>query len=108
MKKRTQASILREQLSKEGVIISPLVYDAISAKVAKAAGFQVLGTSGFSMHAAMLGTPDNGQLAFNEMVEALGKIVDAVELPIIADAEAGYGNAINTIRTIRCFEKAGK
>ena len=107
MKKRTQASILREQLSKEGVIISPLVYDAISAKVAKAAGFQVLGTSGFSMHAAMLGTPDNGQLAFNEMVEALGKIVDAVELPIIAEAEAGYGNAINTIRTIRCFEKAG-
>ena len=47
MKKRTQASILREQLSKEGVIISPLVYDAISAKVAKAAGFQVLGTFRF-------------------------------------------------------------
>lgn len=59
------------------------------------------------MHAAMLGVPDNGQLAFNEMVEALGKIVDAVDAPIIADAEAGYGNAINTIRTVNCFEKSG-
>lgn len=59
------------------------------------------------MHASILGKPDNGQLSFNEMVDSLSKIADSVDLPIIADAEAGYGNAINTIRTVKAFEKAG-
>ena len=98
---------LRELLKSEEYIITPLIYDSISAKIAESVGFKSIGTSGFCMHASILGKPDNGQLAFNEMVESLSKIADSVNIPIIADAEAGYGNAINTIRTIKSFEKAG-
>ncbi len=59
------------------------------------------------MHGAQLGCPDNGLLAFNEMADALGKIADAIDIPLIADAEGGYGNAINTFRTVQIFEKNG-
>ncbi|NMW85738.1 isocitrate lyase/PEP mutase family protein [Peptoniphilus sp. AGMB00490] len=105
--KKTKARMLRDLLESNETIIAPCAYDALSAKIIAEAGFKLVATSGFDMHAAMLGTPDNGQLAFNEMIEALGKMVDAVDVPILADAEAGYGNAINTIRTVRTFEKAG-
>lgn len=103
----TKAGKLRELLNRDGVITAPCAYDALTAKMIEAAGFELAGTTGYGMHGAMLGTPDNGMLAFNEMVEACGKMADAVEIPIMADAEGGYGNAINVIRTVREFEKAG-
>ena len=98
---------LRELINGEGAVIAPCAYDAISARCIQSVGFDLIATTGFGMHGAMLGTPDNGLLAFNEMVEACGKMADAVDIPIMADAEGGYGNAINTYRTIRSFEKAG-
>ena len=98
---------LRELINGEGAVIAPCAYDAISARCIQSVGFDLIATTGFGMHGAMLGTPDNGLLAFNEMVEACGKMADAVGIPIMADAEGGYGNAINTYRTIRSFEKAG-
>ena len=98
---------LRQLISGEGSIIAPCIYDAISARAVEATGFEAAGTTGFGMHGSMLGMPDNGVLAFNEMVNALGKMADSVNIPIMADAEGGYGNAINTIRTIREFEKVG-
>lgn len=98
---------VRELLARDGVTIAPCAYDALSAKMIETAGFELAGTTGYGMHGAMLGTPDNGMLAFNEMADALGKMADAVSIPIMADAEGGYGNAINTIRTVRTFEKAG-
>jgi len=98
---------LREIITRPGFSIAPCAYDALSVKAIELAGFEVAGTTGYGMHGAMLGTPDNGLLAFNEMVNALGKMADAVSIPIMADAEGGYGNAINTIRTIHEFEKAG-
>jgi len=97
----------RELLLKQGVILAPCAYDALSAKLIEYAGFDLIGTTGYGMHAAMLGVPDNGMLAFNEMGDALSKMCDAVSIPIMADAEGGYGNAINTIRTVKVFEKAG-
>ncbi len=103
----TKAGKLRELLARDEVIIAPGAYDALSAKMIEAAGFELIGTTGYGMHGAMLGTPDNGLLAFNEMADALSKMVDAVSVPVMADAEGGYGNAINTIRTVRTFEKAG-
>lgn len=107
MKKKSKPAMLRKLLAEVDTIIAPCAFDALSAKIIASAGFQLVATSGFDMHAAMLGTPDNGQLGFNEMAEALGKMADAVNVPILADAEAGYGNAINVIRTIRTFEKMG-
>ena len=98
---------LRKLLSEESTLIAPCAFDALSAKAIETTGFQVAGTTGQGLHGTILGAPDNGLLAFNEMVEACGKIADAVQIPILADAEGGYGNAINVIRTVHEFEKAG-
>jgi len=103
----SKAKILRELLATEETILAPCAFDALSARMIEKAGFKIAGTSGSGMHGVMLGRPDAGLLAFNEMAESLGKMCDAVSIPIIADAEGGYGNAINTIRTVKTFEKAG-
>ncbi len=98
---------LRELLNSEETIVAPGAYDALTAKAIEYVGFPLVSTTGYGMHGAMLGSPDNGLLAFNEMVASCGNIVEAVQIPVMADAESGYGNAINTIRTVREFEKAG-
>ena len=97
----------RELLAGDEPLIAPCAYDALSARMIEAAGFKLAGTTGYGMHGTILGVPDNGMLAFNEMVDACGKMADAVDIPILADAEGGYGNAINVIRSVRDFEKAG-
>ena len=104
MKKTAQ---LRKLLAGGETLIAPCAFDALSAKAIEHSGFQVAGTTGFGIHGTMLGVPDNGLVAFNEMAAACGKMADAVSIPILADAEGGYGNAINTMRTVREFEKAG-
>jgi 2-methylisocitrate lyase-like PEP mutase family enzyme len=98
---------LRELIRGDGAVMAPCCFDALSAKIIEHVGFKLAGTTGAGMHGVMLGMPDNGLMCFNEALEALGKICDAVSIPIIADAEGGYGNAINTIRTVRSYEKAG-
>jgi len=103
----TKTRKLRELINGTQTIISPCAYDALSARLIQQAGFQMMGTTGYGMHGTMLGTPDNGLLAFNEMVDMCSKIAAAVELPVLADAEGGYGNAINTYRTVKEFERAG-
>ena len=107
MKNISKPYMLKKLLLKKESIISPCAYDVLSAKIIESAGFELVSTTGFGMHGAMLGVPDNGQLAFNEMAEALSKMADALTIPIMADAEGGYGNAINVIRTVRTFEKVG-
>ena len=99
--------LFRELLDGKEGIIAPCAYDALSARMIEASGFKLAGTTGYGMHGSILGCPDNGMLAFNEMVEACGKMADAVNIPLLADAEGGYGNAINVIRSVRDFEKAG-
>ena len=103
----SKAKTLRDMLVSEEVILAPCAFDALSAKMIEKSGFKLVATTGSGMHGAMLGVPDSGLLAFNEMADALGKMCDAVSIPVIADAEGGYGNAINTMRTVRTFEKMG-
>lgn len=98
---------LRELMAKDGVIMAPCAFDALSARCIEAAGFDLIATTGFGIHGAKLGVPDTGVLTYNEMLETCSNIVDAVNIPVITDAEGGYGNATNTFRTIRGFEKAG-
>lgn len=98
---------LRELINGDKVVLGPCAYDAISARCIERAGFELVGTTGFGIHGAKLAVPDNGMLAFNEMLETCSNIVDAVNVPVMADAEGGYGNATNTWRTIQSFEKAG-
>lgn len=103
----TKAEKLRALLNGSETILAPCAFDALSARCIEIAGFPMVGTTGFGIHGAYLGTPDNGLLTFNEMLSACTQMTETVEIPVMADAEGGYGNAINTYRTVREFEKVG-
>ncbi len=102
-----QTTKLRELLATNDYLVAPCAYDALSARAIQTAGFKVAGTTGYGMHGAVLGQPDTGLLALNETVSILSKMADAVDIPILADAEGGYGSAMNVIRTIKEYEKTG-
>jgi len=82
-------------------------YDALSAKLIEEAGFPALMTTGFGVSASHLGQPDMELYTMSENLNVVSKIVDVVGVPVIADTDTGYGNAINVIRTVREFERAG-
>ena len=102
-----QTTKLRELLATNDYLVAPCAYDALSARAIQAAGFKIAGTTGYGMHGAVLGQPDTGLLALNETVSILSKMADAVDIPILTDAEGGYGSAMNVIRTIKEYEKTG-
>ena len=104
---RNQARTLRTLLSGSETIQAPGAYDCLSARLVEAAGFPVVYLTGFGTSAAYLGRPDVGLLGMSEMVDNAARIVDAVAIPVIADADTGYGNAINVIRTVQSYERAG-
>ena len=98
------ASRLRQLL--DGFVVAPGVYDGLSARIAAAAGFSALYCSGGAV-ARSTGVPDLGLLSMTEVLVRVREVVDATELPIIADADTGYGNALNVARTVREFERIG-
>lgn len=102
-----QSKKLRQLLAENDYLVAPCAFDALTARAIQAAGFQVAGTTGYGMHGAVLGQPDTGLLALNETVEILNKMVDAVDIPVLADAEGGYGSAMNVIRAVMEYEKTG-
>ena len=85
----------------------PGVYDALTAKIAERVGFQCLVMGGYSIAASRLGQPDVGYLTMTEMAQAVKTICDAVALPLFADGDTGYGNALSVQRTVIEYEKAG-
>jgi 2,3-dimethylmalate lyase len=95
-----KAEMIRQSLKKSGQLIMPGVYDALSARIATTAGFEVIFISGYSLAATMLGEPDFGILTQTEMLSAAQRICSVTDLPVIVDADTGYGNAINVIRTV--------
>ena len=98
---------LRAMLEAKPLIQAPGVYDPLTAKIVEAQGFDAAYMTGFGTAAGTFGLPDIGLLTMTEMVSNAGRIADAVDIPLIADADTGYGNPINVIRTVREFEKAG-
>lgn len=102
-----QSKKLRQLLKENDYLVAPCAYDALSAKAIEKAGFKIAGTSGYGMHGVVLGQPDTGLLCLSETVSILSKMTDAVNIPVLADAEGGYGSAINVIRTIREYDKTG-
>ncbi len=98
---------LRALLAGPDPVIAPGAYDALSARLVEQAGFDVVYMSGFGTTAALTGRPDVGLLTATEMVENARRIVAAVDVPVIADADTGYGNAINVVRTVQAYEQAG-
>lgn len=85
----------------------PGVYDALSAKIASRTGFEVIFITGYSLAATLLGEPDFGLLTQTEVVAATQRICSVVDTPVIVDADTGYGNALNVIRTVRDLRRAG-
>lgn len=101
------AQRLRALLAASGPILAPGAYDALSARIIEAAGFAAVYMTGFGVSASLLGRPDVGLLTQTEMVDQARRIVQAVSIPVIADADTGYGNPMNVIRTVQEYERAG-
>ncbi len=97
---------LREALRRGSLVVAPGVGDALGALLVAEAGFEALSISGYQV-AATLGYPDVGLVTMTEMVERAARVVEAVEIPVITDADTGYGNAVNVARTVRAFSRAG-
>src|ERR1700732_4932921 len=100
------AARLRALLKQDAMVIAPGAYDCISARVIAQAGFPAVYMTGAGT-AATLGYPDFGLVAMSEMAENAGRIAAAVRVPVIADADTGYGNELNVTRTVREYEKRG-
>ena len=102
----TASRRLRELIDKDSMLLAPGAYDGITAKLIEQAGFAAVYMTGAGT-AATHGYPDYGLVTMTEMVENAGRIATAVELPVIADADTGYGNELNVVRTVREYERRG-
>jgi 2-methylisocitrate lyase-like PEP mutase family enzyme len=98
---------LKQRLASPRPLLAPGVYDALSALVAEQAGFEALYLSGASIAYTRLGRSDVGLTTASEVAQTLALITDRVRVPVIVDADTGFGNALNTQRTVREFERAG-
>src|SRR5262249_42001517 len=98
---------LRQLLAGPDPVLGPGCYDALSACLVEEAGFQAAYMTGFGTSASRLGRADVGLLTMPEMVDNARRIVDALAIPVLADADTGYGNPINVIRTVQEYERAG-
>lgn len=103
---KTKTGKLRELLDRDGMVIAPGAYDCVTATMIGHAGFDALYMTGAGTSAA-LGYPDFGLLTMTEMVQNAGRIANCVDIPLIADADTGYGNELNVFRTIREYERLG-
>ena len=101
------ASKLREKIANGEFMPMPCCFDALSAKMIEQAGFGVTFMSGFAASASRLGQPDLGLMSYAEVVDQARNITDAIAIPVIADGDTGYGNAMNVRRTVEGFAKAG-
>ena len=100
-------STLREKLAQKNIVVAPGVYDALTATIAVDAGFEALYLSGAAVSYTRLGQPDIGLSSVSEMADTMALIADRIEVPVIIDADAGFGNALNAQRTMRQYERAG-
>jgi carboxyvinyl-carboxyphosphonate phosphorylmutase len=105
--KRQSAPRLGELLRAQEPILAPGAYDALTARLIEQAGFPAVYMTGFGTSASLLGRPDVGLLTMSQMVDNARRIAQAVDVPVIADADTGYGNPLNVIRTVQEYEFAG-
>jgi 2-methylisocitrate lyase-like PEP mutase family enzyme len=101
------AARLRALLESGQTIVAPGAFDPLAARLVEEAGFPAVYMTGFGTSAALIGRPDVGLLTMTEMAASAGRIADCVDIPVIADADTGYGNPLNVIRTVGAYEAAG-
>ena len=98
---------LKSRLQQSDIVLAPGIYDGLTALLAQQAGFEALYLSGAAVAYTKLGRPDIGLSSVSEMAETMTLIADRVDLPVIIDADTGFGNALNAQRTMRLYERAG-
>ena len=98
---------LRKLIEGKDILVCPGTYDPLMAKVIKQVGFEALYMTGAGVSHSTLAMPDLGLTTMTEMVQRAAQLADASELPLICDADTGYGNALNVMRTVREYERAG-
>jgi len=99
--------LLSQQLAGDGIVVAPGVYDAFSAASAERAGFSVAYLSGASIAYSRFGRPDIGLVSMDEVAQTVLTIRERLDLPLIVDADTGFGNALNVQRTVKLFERCG-
>lgn len=97
---------LQQLFSRNKLLIAPGAFDGLSARLVEESGFEAIYLSGGAV-ARSMGLPDIGLVTMSEVIERAVQVVSAVKIPVIADADTGYGNAMNLVRTVREFERAG-
>lgn len=98
---------LRDRLKSPETLVAPGIYDSLTASIADSVGFEALYLSGAAVAYTRLGRPDIGLSTMSEMADTMALIRDRVDLPVIIDADNGFGNALNAARTMRVYERAG-
>lgn len=98
---------LRRLIEAPELLVMPGVQDALTARIAAAAGFRAITCGGYAATAALLGAPDSSQLGLTELAEHYARINDAVDIPLFADGDTGFGNVSNVRRLVRSYERAG-
>jgi 2-methylisocitrate lyase-like PEP mutase family enzyme len=98
--------VLKQLLKRDKLLVAPGCFDGLSARLVEEAGFEAAYLSGGAV-ARSMGIPDIGLVTMSETIERAAQVVSAIKIPVIADADTGYGNAVNLVRTVREFERAG-
>jgi len=98
---------MKQRLREQRILLAPGVYDALSALIAEQAGAEAVYLSGASIAYTRLGRPDIGLVSMTEVADTLAMVRDRISLPIVVDADNGFGNALNVQRTVRMFERMG-
>jgi 2-methylisocitrate lyase-like PEP mutase family enzyme len=101
------AATLRKRLAQKEILVAPGIYDALTASLVEKAGFEAAFLSGASIAYTRFGRPDIGLVSMSEVAEVVANIRERVEIPVIADGDTGFGNAMNVQRTIKVFEMMG-
>jgi carboxyvinyl-carboxyphosphonate phosphorylmutase len=99
--------LLKDAVTKQKILALPGCHDVLTARIAEKVGFPAVYMTGYGTSASMLGQPDVGLLTLSEMAMRAGHMASAVSVPVLADGDTGYGNAVNVIRTVQEYEKAG-
>ncbi len=103
----TMRSLIASARADRRAVVLPGAYDALSARLIEAAGFPAVYVTGAGLANSSLGAPDIGLVTVTEMRDHVARIADAVDVPLVVDADTGFGNAINMRRTVRLLERAG-
>jgi 2-methylisocitrate lyase-like PEP mutase family enzyme len=102
----TPRQILKQLLKRNKLLVAPGCFDGLSARLVQEAGFEAAYLSGGAV-ARSMGIPDIGLVTMSESIERAAQVVSAIAIPVIADADTGYGNAVNLVRSVREFERVG-